>query len=158
LLSKPEDAVGEVELRPATRADYDFLYDLLKATMREYVAQIWGWNEQWQQEYFRQNFDPDKDHVIVLDGRDVGVISTGRKDDEIFLSKIYIAPEYQGRGIGTQLITSILDEALDRRLPVTLQLLKINPAKRLYERLGFVEVGETETHYLMKATPHEDLE
>jgi RimJ/RimL family protein N-acetyltransferase len=32
-------------LRQATRQDRDFLYDLLKATMREYVAQIWGWDE-----------------------------------------------------------------------------------------------------------------
>ena len=119
--------------------------------MCEYIAKIWGWDEQWRQEHFTENFDPDTDQVIVLDEKDIGVISIEEKEDEIFLSKIYILPEYQGRGIGTQLINYLLEVAFNSGLPVTLRVLKTNPAKLLYERLGFVEVGETETEYLMKA-------
>jgi hypothetical protein len=29
-------------------------------------------------------------------------------------------------------------------------VLKVNPAKRLYERLGLAVIGETDTHYLMR--------
>lgn len=151
LLQGIENGITEVELRPATREDFDFLYNLFRATMCEYIAQIWGWDEQWQQEHFTENFDPDTDHVIVLDEKDIGVISIEEKEDEIFLSKIYILPEYQRRGIGTQLINYLLGVAFNSGLPVTLRVLKTNPSKLLYERLGFVEVGETETEYLMKA-------
>ncbi len=36
-----------------------------------------------------------------------------------------------------------------RRLPVRLQVIKGNPARNLYERLGFTVTGETDTHLLM---------
>jgi ribosomal protein S18 acetylase RimI-like enzyme len=34
-----------------------------------------------------------------------------------------------------------------------LTILKVNPARRLYERLGFTVVGETETHFRLEARP-----
>ena len=142
-----------IELRAARQEDAGFLYGLLKATMREYVAQIWGWDEEWQQAYFREHFDPSQERVVVLEGQDIGVLAIEEREDELFLAKISILPEYQGQGIGTQLIESLLDRAFGRGLPVTLQVLKGNPARRLYERLGFVVVGETETHTLMEARP-----
>lgn len=145
--------MDNVSLRLATPEDADFLYTLLKATMQKYVAQVWGWDEQWQQRYFQENFAPDKERVIVKGEEKIGVISTERKRDEVFLAKIYILPEYQGQNIGTELIKVVMEEAFDCGLPVTLRVLKVNPAKRLYERLGFVVTDETETHYLMKVSP-----
>jgi ribosomal protein S18 acetylase RimI-like enzyme len=142
-----------LELRVARQEDAGFLYDLLKATMQEYVAQTWGWDERWQQERFRRSFDPSSQRIVVLEGKDIGVLAIEEKEEEVFLSKLYIHPEYQGQGIGTRLIGSILDQAFRCGQPVTLRVLKVNPAKRLYERLGFVQVGETETHLLMQAVP-----
>ncbi len=142
-----------LKLRPATLEDTEFLFHLLKATMREYVDQTWGWDEEWQQAYFQMRFDATKNQIIVLDDQDIGVISTEKRETEIFLSSIYILSEYQGQGIGTQLLKSLLAEAFGEGLPVTLRVLKVNPARRLYERLGFSVIRETETHYLMKVTP-----
>ncbi len=49
------------------------------------------------------------------------------------------------------MIKDIIREASERQLPVTLQVLKVNPrAQALYEKLGFVVTGETKTHKLMK--------
>jgi len=152
-LDEGEDSVNDVVLRAATQADAGFLYDVLKATMQAYVAQTWGWDERDQQARFRQEFEPGADRIMVLDGEDIGVISVERRTDEVFLDKIYILPRYQGRGIGSELINGVLAQAFGRDLPVTLRVLKVNPAKRLYERLGFVEVGETDASYLMKAMP-----
>jgi ribosomal protein S18 acetylase RimI-like enzyme len=64
-----------------------------------------------------------------------------------------VAPEHQGKGIGTRLISEVLQDAHSRGLAVRLRVLKVNPAQRLYERLGFAVVGETETHHLMEARP-----
>jgi len=142
-----------LKLRPATPEDAEFLFHLLKATMREYVDQTWGWDEEWQQAYFQMRFDPTKNQIIVLDDQDIGVMSTEKRENEIFLSSIYILPEYQGQGIGTQLLKSLVAEAFGEGLPVTLRVLKVNPARRLYERLGFSVIRETETRYFMKAKP-----
>jgi ribosomal protein S18 acetylase RimI-like enzyme len=142
-----------LKLRPATLEDAEFLFQLLKATMREYVEQTWDWDDNWQRAYFQMRYDPTKNQVVVLDDRDIGVIAAERGEDRIHLSTIYILPEYQSQGIGTQLLKDLLAGAFREGLPVTLRVLKVNPAKRLYERLGFAVIRETETRYFMKAMP-----
>lgn len=122
--------------------------------MQAYVAQTWGqWDEAWQSQYFRQHFKPSAHQIIVLHGQDIGAISVVRRDTDIFLGTIELLPAHQGQGIGTQLIKALIDEAHQKGIPLTLQVLKVNPARRLYERLGFSIIGETTTHYQMSATP-----
>lgn len=144
---------SKIRLRPATEQDYEFVYHVLKTTMQAYVDQAWGWDEEWQRTYFSMRFTPSEDRIIVLEGQDIGVISIQRRPDGIFMSKIYILPPFQGRGIGTQLIRSVLDDAFEQGLPVTLRVLKVNPARKLYERLGFKIIEEAESRYDMRADP-----
>jgi putative hydrolase of the HAD superfamily len=141
------------ELRAATDADYRFLYDLHVATLRAYVEQTWGWDEAYQKAYFQEHFEPARRRVIVVDGQDVGVLQVKRTEAEVVLQNIRIAPAWQRRGLGTAIIQDILAQAQRDGLPVALRVLKVNPAKRLYERLGFVVIGETPTHYKMRAEP-----
>jgi ribosomal protein S18 acetylase RimI-like enzyme len=138
-------------LRPATQADGEALFQLLKATMQDYVARTWGWDEAWQRAYFWDRFDPATERIVVLDGKDIGVLAVSEQHDRLFVERLYILPSYQGRGIGTQLLRGIMARAFDRELPVRLRVLKVNPARRLYERLGFAQVGETETSFIMEA-------
>ena len=145
--------MNALKLRPATPDDAEFLYQLLKTTMRDYVEQLWGWDEEWQRTYFDMRFDPAKNQIVVLNDRDVGVISTERREEAVHVSGFYILPEYQGQGIGTKVLQALLADTFRDGLPVTLGVLRGNPAQRLYERLGFVVVGETETRLKMKATP-----
>ncbi len=145
--------IMRISPRPAIQDDYGFLWRLHCATMKPYVEKTWGWDEQWQAQYFRDYFDPTTGEIIEGDGVPIGCISVERQKDRVFLSVIKIAPEYQSRGIGTKLIRALCDEADGRGVPVELQVLKVNPARRLYERLGFAVVGETETHCLMRRVP-----
>jgi ribosomal protein S18 acetylase RimI-like enzyme len=119
--------------------------------MKEYVEAIWGWDERFQREHFSNSFNSTTSQIIVVDGRDVGELAVEERSNELFLSGIYILPEYQNRGLGTTILRSLLARARTSGRSVTLQVLKVNPARRLYERLGFVVVGSTETHFLMKA-------
>jgi ribosomal protein S18 acetylase RimI-like enzyme len=138
----------------ATQQDEEFLYGLLKATMREYVDALWGWDEAWQRAHFLEHLNPERSQIVVVDGVDIGVLTLEERQDEVILGQIYILPAYQNRGIGTRLIRSVVSDAFARQLPVALRVLKSNPAaRRLYQRLGFVDSGETETHYMMRATP-----
>ena len=138
------------QLRAATMDDYDFLYNLLVATMKRYVEQTWGWNELYQQRRFREKFHPKDYKIIVVEDRDVGVISTERWRSELFLAEIQICPEYQRRGIATSILRDLMRKAEQQQIPLTLQVLRVNPARRLYERLGFVVMAENETHAQMQ--------
>jgi ribosomal protein S18 acetylase RimI-like enzyme len=143
-----------VTLRIASVDDADFLFQLHRIAMQTYVMQTWRvWDEEWQLQHFQQYFDPFACQIIVLNGQDIGVISVGREGTSMFLSNIELLPAYQGRGIGTFLIKALLDEAHQKGVVLTLQVLKVNPARRLYERLGFAISGETATHYQMSAIP-----
>jgi len=124
--------------------------------MRDYAIQTWGeWNEGWQTSRFLEHFCAKDTQILTVDGREVGVLRLERGSNEWFLGVIEILPQWQGRGIGTCVIRSVLAEAAGRRKPVALQVLKVNPARRLYERLGFRKVGETATHVKMRAWPPE---
>lgn len=136
--------------RPATADDYAFLYALHVAAMKEYVARTWGWDDAWQEQFFAEHFDPAAVSMIVVDGAVIGAIAVEWQTNAAFISSIEILPDYQGRGIGAAVIRGVIAEADARGLPVALRVLKINPAQRLYARLGFQRTGETPTHYLMR--------
>ena len=134
------------ELRPITGNDLEFLWRLHNAALREYVEKTWGWNEEWQRSKFVEEFDPKAGMIIVVDGTDAGFWWVSDWGTEIHLASIRLLPEFQRRGIGTALIRDLLEHA---EKPVTLQVLKVNPARSLYERLGFEVFDENETHHKM---------
>jgi len=67
--------------------------------------------------------------------------------------QLYIAKEFQRRGFGTRLLKRLLEEARGSNLPIRLRVLAVNPAKALYERLGFVVVERTPERYSMEWVP-----
>ena len=152
----PEHGVEQIRFRPATESDVDFLYALHAATMKEYVDQTWGWDEAFQEAVFRKNYVPAEIQVITFDEKDIGMLSLEERAEDVFLRAIEIHPEYQGQGIGTTIIQKIIAQAALKMKLVFLQVLKVNPAKRLYERLGFSVVNETPTHFHMRTSLYKD--
>lgn len=131
-----------IGLRPATAADSDFCFALHKAAMRPYVEAVWGWDEAVQRAFHERGFDPDHMQVITVDGRDAGVLAVDYRPTEIYLSRIEVHPDYQGQGIGSELIRALLAEAAGRDQPLVLDVLVVNPrAHALYRRLGFLDVA-----------------
>jgi RimJ/RimL family protein N-acetyltransferase len=142
-------------LRPAERADADFLWQLRQAAMRETVEKNWGaWDAAQQRQFFDRGFVPHQTAIILVDDRPVGRLDVSRSRFEFFLGIIELLPEVQGRGLGSAVIRSLLDEARAQQVPVRLQLIKSNTsALRLLERLDFKRSGETTTHQLMLWQP-----
>jgi ribosomal protein S18 acetylase RimI-like enzyme len=140
----------KLELRRANERDLEFLWRLHNAALREYVEKTWGWDEMWQRSKFVEEFDPSVGKIIVVDGTDAGFWRVSDWGTEIHLVSIRLLPEFQNRGIGTTLICDLLEHA---EKSVTLQVLKVNPAKSLYERLGFEVFDENETHHKMIKRP-----
>jgi ribosomal protein S18 acetylase RimI-like enzyme len=144
-----------ISLRPATLKDRDWLYDLHRSAFREYVEQIWGWDESWQRRRFDEHFAPELTQVALIDGEAVAMLQWEDRGDEIFLRQIAVLPALQGQGIGRALLDGLLARAAASGKGVALQVFRINlRARALYERLGFVVSGESETHVTMRWSPH----
>jgi ribosomal protein S18 acetylase RimI-like enzyme len=139
----------EYSLRPATSEDFSFLRELHRQTLKPYVEQLWGWDEQQQENLLRERFAPEKLQVIQIAGKDTGILQVETKPNEVFLGNILLAPEFQRRGLGGKIVGDVVAQATARGLPVALTVLKPNPAKRLYERLGFQVMREDDVRYFM---------
>ncbi len=57
---------------------------------------------------------------------------------------IAMLPQYRGCGAGTELLRCLVNEAAQRYGAVSLSVAVSNPALRLYQREGFIAVGEPE--------------
>ncbi|OAI39839.1 hypothetical protein AYO38_06855 [bacterium SCGC AG-212-C10] len=140
----------DYRLRDADDGDFDILYRIHRTAIGPYVEQTWGsWDDDAQRQYWRDRFSPARIQVIETEDGTAGYLELVVHPDHLEVANIELSPRNQRRGIGTSLLRSILEEAQSLHHPVRLQVLKVNPAHRLYERLGFVQTGETDTHYLM---------
>ena len=139
----------EYSLRPAAEVDFEFLFHLHVAALGPYVTLIWGWDDADQRQRFRRAFNPSRMRIVHQNGEDIGAIAVECRERELYLASIELLPQHQGKGLGTALLQSVIAQASRENVPVALRVLKINPARHLYERLGFATIGETETHCLM---------
>ena len=141
-----------IRLRPARYDELEFLRTVHREAMRPHVERTWGsWDEALQTRRFFEKTDPTTHEVIELEGTPIGCQWVRRHPDALELVRLWILPAAQGRGIGTLLVRRVLADAGRTGLRVRLKVMKVNPAHRLYRRLGFVVAGETETHFLMEA-------
>jgi GNAT superfamily N-acetyltransferase len=86
---------------------------------------------------FKEQWDAAQVRIIVLDGVDIGWLQTVTRDDDFFIAQLFVDRPFQRQGIGTELMKRLIGEAERARQAVLLNVVKINPARRLYERLGF---------------------
>lgn len=145
-----QDVEPTLSYRDAVAGDREWLFRLKAAAMRDYVAAVYGWDEAEQRRRFDAGFDPGRIAIIRAAGSDVGMIEVAEEEGRFFLARIEILPAFQNRGIGTRAILGVLEKAAQKGKPVFLQVLRPNPAKALYERLGFSVYEETPTHFRMR--------
>lgn len=142
----------EFQLRDAVPQDESFVNELTRTTMCEYVKATWNSDEDREHYYDMNKFRQSATKIIQVDDIDVGRMTVTRNDKVIVLDGIHILPQSQGRGLGRQVIQGLLAEAIQKKLPVELILLRSNPVRRLYESLGFEVYHEDEERYYMRRT------
>jgi ribosomal protein S18 acetylase RimI-like enzyme len=157
MTESPGRGMTAIELRLATGADSEFCYQLHKAAMGEYITAVWGWDEQVQRDFHARAFSPGQWRIITASGADAGVLHVEYRPGEIYLARIEIHPDYQGRGIGTHLISVLIDEAGRNGQALVLDVLTVNRrARALYQRLGMTEVtrhGPGDIKIAVRLTP-----
>lgn len=148
-------SVKNLELKPYKNGKQDeikFIYNLKKEVYHKYIEEIYGeWNEENQNKLFNKFMKENSKNIelIYLNDKLVGFYNGKNKDDNTFeIANICIMPEYQNNGIGTAVLKEILFENNDK--DVFLQCFKESPAMKLFERIEFGKIMETEQHYIMK--------
>lgn len=140
------------ELRDARESDFDFAYRVTETTMREYAEKTWGaWPEERVRTTLRADIASGTLQIILVAGEPAGLYRVVRHDAHLQLDQLYLLPAFQGAGTGALLLTRLLEQASAEGLPVHLRVLRVNPAKRFYERHGFVVVGSTEERFFMES-------
>lgn len=138
-----------VDLRPSTPGDEVFVNALTRETMRPYVESTWQSDTEREHYYQLNAFKQEHTRIIQLDGIDIGRLSVIRQPDKMVLDEVHIRPQNQGLGIGSFIVTTVVETAMARRIPLYLQVLKANPARNLYQRKGFVSYSEDEQRCYM---------
>lgn len=152
-----------ISLRPIRPEDRDLLCRIYGSTRTEELAPV-PWTDEQKAVFLRQQFDaqtaywdeqyPDAERSIVeVDGAPAGRLYVQRWPKEVRLVDIALLPEFRGRGVGTELIQRLFSVAARAGKPVTIHVEIFNPARALYERLGFAPKGEQGMYVLMEWKP-----
>lgn len=133
-----------------TAENFEFTFLAKREALGPYVASRWGWDDATQRETHAKYWATRPFSRIERDGVAVGTVSIGEAADHVLFAEFYVLPQFQRQGIGTEVLRRVIAEARAKGLPVRLQYLKWNPVGTLYRREGFIEVGETETHFQLE--------
>lgn len=143
-----------LNIRKARASDSEFIFTVKEAAYREYVEQVWGWDDDYQRKRHNREFASHDFQIIQFCGTDVGFFITSSASDTLKVNQIFILPEYQGRGIGSACMTRMIDNANLEQRSVVLQVLKVNTRGiALYQRLGFTIVDEDSIYCQMEKLP-----
>jgi ribosomal protein S18 acetylase RimI-like enzyme len=152
--------LAKVSLRQAGPEDKQFLGRLYFDTRRREV-ESWGWPRQ-QQEFFlnmqfqaqyssySSNYPGASDRIVLAGDLPAGRIMVGREGGAMHLIDIALLEEFRSRGIGGELILRLIAQCEAESIPLRLQVLRGNPAIRLYNRMGFVEIGADPVYLQME--------
>jgi ribosomal protein S18 acetylase RimI-like enzyme len=143
------------ELRPATEADREFFFSTRRAGFRALVEELGGWDDDAERMKADREFDELPVQIVEVDGRPVGYIAVLDEADHVFLDEVVLVAAAQRRGLGSAVVREVLGDAARRGVPVRLSVLVNNPARRLYERLGFRVTRIDHPRVRMEWTPRE---
>ena len=150
-LLAPTAAFRGFALRLASHLDEERLFALHREAMQDYVAATWGWDETWQREFFARTYVAGR-HALIVRGESLaGRICLTRHWRRFFLRDIELVAAERNRGLGSAIISALLELARDEHRAVDLIVLKCNPAQRLYARLGFTVIGDDGARLTMRA-------
>lgn len=88
--------------------------------------------------------------MICVAGQFAGGLYVDENDQHHWVRTIFLKPEFQRLGVGTSILKKEASRAKDAGKPFFLKVIKINPAKRLYERLGFQVINEDDATFSMQ--------
>ena len=155
--------MAEPRLRPVADGDRAFLVELYASVREPELAHV-PWDEGLKRAFVEHQFAAQDAHyrehypgatldVVEVEGEPAGRLYVHRGPSDIRIMDIALVPAYRGRGFGTTLLRGLIAEAEASRRKLSIHVEMNNPARRLYERLGFRPAGEHGVYVLMERVP-----
>ena len=155
--------IRTVALRPVGPDDEQLLFRVYASTRVDELAVV-PWVEEQKEAFLRAQFDAQtrwyREHygagsfdVVLVDGEPCGRLYVHRGAAEIRIVDIALLPARRGEGVGTALVRDLLAEADATGKRVTIHVERLNPALRLYERLGFTLAEDKGVYLLLERSP-----
>ena len=142
----------DIEFRKCEYDDCEFILDLKELCLKWYIEIIYGWDINVQRQKTKEELESHKDdmRIIIHDNKDIGVTTFYEENGEYVVGLIMVHPDCQNVGIGSRIINSYIDIARKEKKRILIKTYKLNPAKNLYERLGFKIYKEDVTHVYLE--------
>jgi ribosomal protein S18 acetylase RimI-like enzyme len=134
----------ELTLRPARMGDYDFALALYLESVKPLLLALGRWDEERILSRFAEGFKLEQIKVLRRAGGDIGWMQVSENEEEMHLDQLHLVEGARNQKIGTHLIRKLQDRARAADKPLALNVIQGNPAKALYERLGFRSDGGDE--------------
>jgi ribosomal protein S18 acetylase RimI-like enzyme len=156
-----------ITLRVAKGDDEAFLQAVYTSTREAELAST-GWSDEQKAAFCAQQFHAQDAHyrkhyptaqffVIEVEKQPAGRLYVDHWEKEIRIMDIALLPSFRGRGIGTHFLRELKKEAQNASKLLSIHVETFNPAKRLYERLGFVVAEDKGVYQLMTWSPEKAL-
>ncbi|MFD2178333.1 acetyltransferase [Veronia pacifica] len=136
--------------RLGNNTDFEFLYQVKVAAEYDAINQVFGWDEELQRTIHLDDWEQGKPNIISIDGQKVGSYLLLDKGEYFYFCRFFLLPEFQGRGIGSKILSECLTLAGLKNKPVRLCFLQGNKVERLYRKFGFNVYGEDKQFVYME--------
>lgn len=134
--------MDRITLHQSEYSDVETIANLRAIVLHDDLTRLGRFNEDRVRQRFRDSFDPNHTWIIKAESNFIGCIAFKMISDGYLLEHFYIHPDFQGKGIGSQVLTYFLKQDYVAGKRVTLNVLQGSAAKRLYERFGFAVNSE----------------
>ncbi len=118
--------------------------------LKPHIEAFKTWDQEAEEAGFRAHFVPAQVQIIQVGERDVGYLKIEEWPDCAYLDGIYLDRDHRSQGLGARVLSELIAAYRAAGVPVRLRVYKSNPAQRLYERLGFCVIEETEQAWIME--------
>jgi len=132
----------DVRLRAPKPRDYSFALALYLDGAEVHLTKIGRWDRGRLTAQFRRGYRQVQARIICAEGRDIGWMQVAELAGRLHLRQLHLVAPFRGNGVGTRLISEVLKRGAALGKPVTLDVLHGNPARSLYLRLGFKQIGQ----------------
>lgn len=155
--------IATVVCRPVLAGDEPFLRRVYASTRETELAAV-PWSDEQRAAFVAMQFDAQAQYyddvytdasyqIVEVDGVRAGRLYLSPGVSEIRIVDIALLPEHRGRGVGTGILRGLIDQGRASGRSVSIHVEVHNPARRLYERLGFVEAEQRGIYTLMEWRP-----
>jgi ribosomal protein S18 acetylase RimI-like enzyme len=129
--------MSDFEFRRVQPPDVAFCWTIYREAMQPLTAELMQWNEDAQRRGIEATLGDDDASILISDDTDAGWLHVVETRRDIHLGHLYLAPQARNHGLGTTFLRWMGERARRKDKNFTLEVLKNNRARRLYERLGF---------------------